>query len=50
MRADVCNTYFCRGLGDYMRSRAKLEPTIIIAGDGEKARVSPVLTPPTHIG
>ena len=46
MRADVCNTYFCRGLGDYVKSDAAPEPTIVIAGDSEKTRVSQVLTPP----
>src|SRR3954462_13858406 len=45
MRADVCNTYFCRGLGDYVRSRVAPEPTIVIAGDGETMQVSPVLMP-----
>ncbi|MBS0640254.1 MAG: hypothetical protein JSS43_10300 [Proteobacteria bacterium] len=46
MRADVCNTYYCRGLGDYLASQAPPEPTIVIAGDGEKTWASPVLRPP----
>lgn len=47
MRSDVCNTYLCRGLGDYVRRRAAPEPTIVIAGDSGKTWVSPVLMPNT---
>ena len=50
MRADVCNSYFCRGLSDYVRSRATPEPTIVIAGDGDATQVSPVLMPPELVG
>jgi hypothetical protein len=49
MRADVCNTYFCRGLGDFVRSHARPEPTIVIAGEGETMRVSSVLTPSSEL-
>jgi hypothetical protein len=45
MRSDVCNTYFCNGLMDYITSNAAPEPTVVIAGDTEKMRVSPVLKP-----
>jgi hypothetical protein len=42
MRADICNTYFCRDLGAYIRQRAAPKPTVVIAGGVEK---SPVLRP-----
>ena len=45
MRADVCNTYYCGGLGAYMKSRDAPMPTVVIAGDGDKMRTSPVLVP-----
>jgi hypothetical protein len=45
MRADVCNSYFCRGLGTFPKSRDHETPTVIIAGEGEKIRTSPVLMP-----
>jgi hypothetical protein len=47
MRADVCNTYFCGGLASYLKSRSDPGPTVVLAGDGKKVRVSPVLTPAT---
>jgi hypothetical protein len=45
MRADVCNSYFCGGLGTFRKSRDPETPTVIIAGEGEKMRTSPVLMP-----
>ena len=45
MRADICNTYFCGGLRSYMESGAAPEPTVVIAGESEKMRVTPVLVP-----
>jgi hypothetical protein len=45
MRADVCNTYFCGGLRAYMEAQADPEPTIVLAGEGDKMRTSPVLMP-----
>jgi hypothetical protein len=44
LRADVCNTYYCGGLGAYMKTGAAV-PTRVIAGEGDKMRTSPVLTP-----
>jgi hypothetical protein len=44
MRADVCNAYFCGGLGAYMKTRAA-GPTRVIAGESERMRTSPVLVP-----
>ena len=44
LRADICNSYFCGGLGAYMKTGA-VAPTRVIAGEGDKMRTSPVLTP-----
>ena len=44
LRADICNSYYCGGLGAYMKTSAAV-PTKIIAGEGDKMRTSPVLTP-----
>jgi hypothetical protein len=45
MRADVCNTYYCGGLGGFMRSRVEAGPTVVLAGEGEEMRVSSILNP-----
>jgi hypothetical protein len=47
MRSDICNGYFCGGLRAYLDSGAPPEPTVVIAGETEKMRVSPVLSPAT---
>jgi hypothetical protein len=44
LRADICNSYYCGGLGTYMKTGAVV-PVKVIAGEGEKMRISPVLTP-----
>jgi hypothetical protein len=44
LRADVCNSYFCGGLGAYRKTSAFV-PMRIIAGEGDKMRTLPVLTP-----
>jgi hypothetical protein len=45
MRADVRNTYYCGGLGAFMKSGDAPVPTVVIAGEGNKMRTSPVLVP-----
>ncbi len=45
MRADVCNSYYCGGLGAYVKAGGEPVPTMIFAGEGEKMRTSPVLLP-----
>ena len=32
LRADICNGYFCRGLGNYVKSGKADAPTTVIAG------------------
>jgi hypothetical protein len=44
-RADICNSYFCGGLGAYLRGINQATPTFIIAGEGSGMRTSPVLSP-----
>jgi hypothetical protein len=44
LRADVCNSYFCGGLSAYLKTAAPV-PAMVIAGEGEEMRTSPVLTP-----
>ena len=44
LRADVCNTYYCGGLGTYMKTGAPV-PIKVFAGEGAKMRTSRVLTP-----
>ena len=45
LRADVCNTYYCGGLDAFMKSRDAPAPTVVMAGEGDKMRSSPVLVP-----
>jgi hypothetical protein len=45
MRADVCNTYYCGGLSAFMKDDAAAAPIVVIAGEGDKVRTSPILTP-----
>jgi hypothetical protein len=45
MRADICNTYFCGGLRAYIKGKADPEPTVVLAGEGDKMRSSPILVP-----
>jgi hypothetical protein len=45
MRADVCNTDYCGGLGTFMKSKDASGPTVVIAGEGDQMRTSPVLSP-----
>jgi hypothetical protein len=45
LRSDVCNTYFCGGLQNYLTGGDTTTPAVIFAGEGSKMRTSPVLTP-----
>ena len=44
LRADVCNTYYCGGLGTYMKTGAAV-PIKVFAGEGDAMRTSRVLAP-----
>ena len=45
LRSDVCNSYFCGGLYSYLKSHDARIPVVIIAGEGNEIRTSPVLLP-----
>jgi hypothetical protein len=45
LRSDVCNDYFCGGLHGYLTSEDARTPVIVIAGEGDEMRTSPVLVP-----
>jgi hypothetical protein len=45
LRSDVCNSYFCRGLEDYIKAGDTGMAVIVIAGEGDRMRTSRVLTP-----
>jgi hypothetical protein len=43
LRSDVCNSYFCSGLGNYVKSGETASPVVVIAVEGAEMRMSPVL-------
>lgn len=45
MRSDVCNAYFCNGLHAFIASAADAGPTVVISGEIDRMRLSPVLLP-----
>jgi hypothetical protein len=45
LRADICNSFYCRHLGAYLRATEPPSPTVIIAGEGDKMRTSQILVP-----
>lgn len=45
LRSDVCNSYFCAGLETYVTGGDAVVPAVVIAGEGDKIRTSPVLMP-----
>ncbi|WP_158929532.1 hypothetical protein [Acidisphaera sp. S103] len=45
LRSDVCNSYFCGGLQNYLAGGDVATPAVVIAGEGDKMRRSPILTP-----
>jgi hypothetical protein len=44
LRSDVCNSYFCTGLGNYVKDPGTADRVVVIAGEGDAMRMSPVLT------
>jgi hypothetical protein len=45
MRSDVCNSYFCRDLHSFVWSVEEAGPTVVISGELDRMRLSPVLVP-----
>ncbi len=44
LRSDVCNRYYCGGLEGYLATGAE-EPVIVLAGERDHVRASPILVP-----
>jgi len=44
LRSDVCNEFFCAGLGTYLKGETAA-PVTVIAGEGDDVHTSPDLTP-----
>jgi hypothetical protein len=38
MRSDICNNYFCNGLGGYVAGGDFTAPVDVIAGEGNRMR------------
>jgi hypothetical protein len=45
LRSDVCNSYFCTGLGNFVKGSGSPTGAIVIATQDGETRMSPVLTP-----
>ena len=45
LRSDVCNSYFCDMLGEFVKKADKATSAIVMAGEGDISRMSHVLTP-----
>ena len=45
LRSDVCNSYFCSALGNFVKGDTASTGVVVIAGEGDEVRISPVLTP-----
>ena len=45
MRSDVCNSYFCNVLHSFFSSVEAPGPTVVISGELDRMRLSPVLVP-----
>ncbi len=43
LRSDVCNSYFCAGLASYLSGDDATSPVVVIAGEGNAMRTSPIL-------
>jgi hypothetical protein len=43
LRSDVCNSYFCNGLGNHVENGSATARVVVIAGERDKLRTSPVL-------
>lgn len=45
LRSDVCNSYFCGGLGTFVTRGEPAQPVVVFAGEGDQMRRSAVLVP-----
>ncbi len=44
LRSDVCNSYFCNALRDFVKTADGVNSVVVMSGDGETTRMSGVLT------
>jgi hypothetical protein len=42
LRSDVCNSYFCSSLGNFIKDAGTASAVMVIAGEGEEVRMSQV--------
>ena len=40
LRSDVCNSYFCTALGNYVKSESAAASVMVIAADGDEMRTA----------
>ena len=45
LRSDVCNSYFCTGLSNFMKGGEAAASAVVIAAQGTETRTSPLLMP-----
>lgn len=45
LRSDVCNVYFCDLLGGFVEHADKATSAIVMSGEGDLGKISPILTP-----
>jgi hypothetical protein len=45
LRSDICNDHYCNGLHEFLRSGDYGLPVVIVAGEGDGTRASPLLMP-----
>jgi hypothetical protein len=45
LRSDVCNSYFCTTLGNYVTNGGATSGVVVIAGEGDETRMSVVMKP-----
>jgi len=45
LRSDVCNSYFCDMLGEFVKKADKATSAIVMSGEGEFSRMSHILRP-----
>jgi hypothetical protein len=45
LRSDVCNSYFCDMLGEFVKKADKATSAIVMSGEGELSRMSHILRP-----
>jgi hypothetical protein len=45
LRSGVCNVYYCDMLGRFVDNADKATSAIVMSGEGDVSRMSPVLTP-----